>query len=928
MGRNAAVVHPGTSRSVGFFLVLICFCGALAITWAAPDPLGWPEPGPAAKPRAYWWWMASAVDTNNLARELTRYRDAGMGGVHIIPIYGAKGWESNYISYLSPQWMEMLDFTVREARRLGLEVDMTTGSGWCFGGPRVTDQEANAAMISREWHLGAGERFSEKVEPANTQALMAFGPNGGKVDLHGRIQGDGRVDWTAADGPWTVYAVSQKPSGQKVKRAAPGGAGHMLNLFYPSAMTNYLRWMDEAFASYRGARPRAQYHDSYEYRSDWAPDFFAQFERRRGYRLQDEWDVFISGRPAERAARLKCDYRETLSQVMAEETLPLWNQWTHRQGCLTRNEAHGSPGNWLDLYATSDIPETEMFYLDRNRLISKFASSAAHVAGKPLVGSETGTWLKEHFTETLADMKFLLDDLFLSGVNHVFYHGTCYSPDEAAWPGWLFYASYEMNPRNSIWRDVPALNAYATRCQSVLQSGRPDNDFLVYWPIHDLWTRPDGMARNLTVHARDWFEEQPFGKVAEQMWRLGYQFDYISDQQLEGATTVSGGIQVKGGTYRAIVIPPCEHIPVATLAKLLQLAKGRAGTVLFVDRLPVDVPGLSRLESRREEFAGLLKQIQLKEEAAEVKTANLGKRSGLLAVGPLEAVLKRSGIPREPMLDLPGLMCIRRGLPDGRYYFVANRGSAAIDTWVPLGTPAKSVGLLDPLSGQVGMVAARPAREGRMEVPLRLLPGGSVILRTFTARKASAPRLPEPRPSSESVTLTGSWQVRFLSGGPVLPAPFVTEKLASWTGSGDTNAQSFAGTALYALRFDLPPGLQNGAGARTFQLDLGQVCQSARVRLNDVDCGTVFTAPYRLTMEHLKARDNLLEVEVTNTSANRIRDLDRRGVKWQNFYDINFVNLSYKPFNAADWPVADAGLLGPVTLTPTACQSSPDNRAQ
>ena len=83
----------------------------------------------------------------------------------------------------------------------------------------------------------------------------------------------------------------------------------------------------------------------------------------------------------------------------------------------------------------ADIPETEMFHTDRNKLVSKFASSAAHVAGNNLVAAETGTWLAEHFTETLADMKYLVDDLFLSGVNHVFYHGTCYSPDEAAVAG-------------------------------------------------------------------------------------------------------------------------------------------------------------------------------------------------------------------------------------------------------------------------------------------------------------------------------------------------------------------------------------------------------------------------------------------------------------------------------------------------------------
>ena len=57
-------------------------------------------------------------------------------------------------------------------------------------------------------------------------------------------------------------------------------------------------------------------------------------------------------------------------------------------------------------------------------------------------------------------------------------------------------------------------------------------------------------------------------------------------------------------------------------------------------------------------------------------------------------------------------------------------------------------------------------------------------------------------------------------------------------------------------------------------------------------------------------------MEVTNVAANRIRDLDRRGVKWRNFYDINFVNINYKPFDASNWPLADSGLLGPVRLVP------------
>ena len=51
-----------------------------------------------------------------------------------------------------------------------------------------------------------------------------------------------------------------------------------------------------------------------------------------------------------------------------------------------------------------------------------------------------------------------------------------------------------MNPRNSIWRDVPALNDYIARCQSILQSGKPDNDVLLYWPIYDYWNDSDRPA--------------------------------------------------------------------------------------------------------------------------------------------------------------------------------------------------------------------------------------------------------------------------------------------------------------------------------------------------------------------------------------------------------------------------------------------------
>lgn len=84
----------------------------------------------------------------------------------------------------------------------------------------------------------------------------------------------------------------------------------------------------------------------------------------------------------------------------------------------------------------------------------KCPSSAAHIAGKPYTTSET-LWLT-NISGLLSQCKPDIDLMFISGVNHTYFHGTTYSPAEAAWPGWKFYAAVDMSPTNSIWRDAPA----------------------------------------------------------------------------------------------------------------------------------------------------------------------------------------------------------------------------------------------------------------------------------------------------------------------------------------------------------------------------------------------------------------------------------------------------------------------------------------
>lgn len=907
-----------TMRRYNLYVVLACL--PLAELHGAAAALDWPDVTRECKPWTYYWWHGSAVDKENLTRELTRFRDAGFGGVHIIPIYGAKGAESRYVPYLSLAWLDLLRHTVAEGERLGLGVDMTTGTGWPFGGPNVTPANASSKLVLTNSAVEGGATLTLQVPPlradaaggarANSdgalvagrgageerQLLLAVSESGERLDLTDKPDSQGRLVWTAPPGRWQLFALSRRVPVQRVKRAAPGAEGNVLDPFSPAAMRAYLARFDEAFATYRGPWPRAQYHDSYEYfDADWTPELFEAFAARRGYDLRSQLPALAGQGDTDSVARVKSDYRETLSELHLA-FLQEWVRWAQARGFRTRNQAHGSPGNLLDHYAAADIPETEMYSADRSMLISKFASSAAHVTGKRLVSSETGTWLKQHFQETLADMKTLVDEFFLAGVNHVVFHGTAYSPDDAAWPGWLFYAATQFNPRNAFWRDAPALTAYIARCQSALQEGAPDSGLLLYWPVYDDWHTPEGLLASHNVHQRKWFEEAAVGKLAARLWKRGYAFDYVSDAQLAGARAEGREILL-GARYDAVVVPACGHLPVPTLAKLLALAEAGA-TVIFSGRLPEDVPGFADLDARRAAFRALLARVR--------PDGALGK--GRVLVGDAEAALAAAGARREAMAD-DGVLFVRRAAASGPQYFIANLSGKALDGWLPLSASGASAALLDPMTGRTGVGALKP-RAGGSDVFVQLAPGETLLVRLCADPDLRGARWPYRRAAGDAVALPGPWRVTFLQGGPEQPPPFETGELGSWTLRGG-EAERFAGTALYATTFDAP------AEKEGWLLELGEVAESARVRLNGRDLGTVFAPPFRVALDGVRPTGNALEVEVTNLSANRIRDLDRRGVRWRIFNDINFISLGAKPFDASGWPVRPSGLLGPVVLRET-----------
>jgi hypothetical protein len=915
--------NPCLSRLIPALLVIISLsCNKSRDSFSGDQSSAWPAITETMKPWTRWWWMGNAVDKENISRRLEEFAEAGIGGVEITPIYGTKGYEDRFLQHLSEEWMEMLVHTLDEAERLGLGVDMILGTGWPYGGPQVEPEYAAGKLYIQRFKLKEGEQIIQKIQLteneqpdlAEVQFLYAIYDGGEKSDLTGQLVGD-KIDWTA-DKDCMLFAIISGRTGQRVKRAAPGGEGFVLDHFSKKALEDYLHPYSDSLGPVRD-KLRAVFNDSYEvYEANYTPELLDEFHSRRGYDLSDHLPTLYSGTPSEDLTRIMNDYRLTLSDLLLENFSLNWTGWANDHSFKSRYQAHGSPGNLIDLYASADIPECESFYATKfdipgfrweasdanmaepDHIMFKFASSAAHIAGKPLVSSETFTWLREHFKTALSQCKPEVEQLFLAGVNHTFFHGSTYSPDEAEWPGWKFYASVNFASNYTIWKDAPSMFAYLARCQSLLQSGQPDNELLVYWPFYDVLDvdNEGELLLQLGIHNKDeWLVPTPFYQLVSDLINKGYSIDFINDSYLAKARERNGDIQVPGGRYKALIVPDCKNMPLPTFGYLTRLHE--EGANVFFTGLPESVPGY---HNYIEQTSKLLEMI------AEEK--------GNLAITDIiPQVLTNMGIKREELVDV-GLAFIRRKMRDGKVYCLVNHTPHNIDGYVTIGTHAKSVLIMDPLTGGTGEARIIP-REEQTEVYLQVKPGESYFLRTYDDEKTDAPAWEYYAESGNPSELNGPWDVSFMSGGPRIPDDIKMPELKSWTAYG-ADAKAFSGTSKYNIQFENPD-----PHVTAWLLQLGDVRESARVWVNGEYKGCLWSNPFEKRIGRLQEGTNTLEIEVTNLSANRLRDLERGGREWKIFYDINMVNRHYSTFDATGWKPMPSGLLGKVRIVPLELKS-------
>jgi alpha-L-rhamnosidase len=885
-----------------------------------------------------WWWFGPAVAKPELEREMRVMKEGGIGGFEVQPVYPlslddpAKGIRN--FPFLSDEYLDSLRFVSAKARELGMRMDLTLGSGWPFGGPQVSINDAAGMLRTERVKV---DHNSRTVPIPNTgageQLLATFlvRPRGETIDPESIREltevRDGLVQLPALDGPGEVLFFISSRTGMMVKRPAIGGEGFVLDHLSRNATDLYLNKVgDRLLQAFGSTPPYAIFSDSLEvYNQDWTSDFLSEFKARRGYDLKPLLPALVADIGPQTEA-VRYDWGRTITELLNKRFLAPVHAWSQRNRTLFRMQDYGIPAAAISSNAYVDLPEGEGSQWKIVRA-SRWASSASHLYGRPVTSSETWTWLHSPvFRATPLDMKAEADLHFLEGINQLIGHGWPYTPPAVDYPGWRFYAAAVFDEKNPWWIAMPDIAAYLQRVSFLLRQGQPANDVAFYLPNSDAYARFSPGH----VHLIDTLRELVGDDVIPRVLEAGYNFDFFDDESLKQLGQVEKGqLGLGPNQYRVVILPGVERIPLETMKTLESFARN-GGIVIATRRLPARVPGL---------HASQAEQTQLREITERLFT-------GASPLGHFAAnenhdlsTMLNSLLPQDVALfpAASDVGFIHRHATQGEIYFLANTGNMPQTLQATFRVSGMQVERWDPLSGRVWPVTAATRSASGTTVTLSLAPYESAVLvfsnrtlpRTSNRSAAAVSAAVEP------MDLSNGWQVTFgISGatnGEAHGDSITLDHLRSWT--EDEGTRYFSGQATYLKTFSLPAASsQPGVSVR---LDFGPgqpvpvqpikagmqtwfdapVREAAVVYVNDQRAGAIWCAPYALDVTRfLRAGENRLRIVVGNLAINYMAG--------RRLPDYRLLNLRYgERFQAQDMDrikIVPAGLLGPIRLVTTA----------
>ncbi|MDE7386821.1 MAG: hypothetical protein K2N28_06745 [Muribaculaceae bacterium] len=675
------------------------------------------------------------------------------------------------------------------------------------------------------------------------------------IDVTACREGDNLV-WNVPDGDWVIMRAYMAPTGVENGPTLPGdGRGLEIDRWSHEALVNHYDSFIGDIMRHVPADERRTWRyivsDSYERGSqNFGDDFFEYFTARYGYDPTPYLPTFggtVVG-SADRTDRFLWDVRRMIADRLAYDHIGALSELARRDSMKLWLEPYGHwgfPGEFLMYGGQSDEVGGE-FWSEGSLgdIENRAASSVAHTYGKPVCWSESFTCGWNEFGRSPRMLKQRADRFFTEGVNASLLHVMVSQPDNDRFPGNNCPYGTEFNRKNTWYRQLDLFTDYLKRVGYLLQQGNYVADVAYF------------IGEDAPVMTGITDPELPFG----------YQYDFINAEVIERdlAATPDHRLTLPHGTaYRLLVLPPSRTMRPELLRKIKQLV---ADGAVVLGPKPLSSPSLQNYG---------VADAEVKAMADELWGTDDNPRPGIRGYGN---GLVMTGIDMPHALALLGVTpdfgYVGDGNPDLKYahvkgrdrdiYFVTNQGNGPCEVEAMFRDAAgRRPELWNAMQGSRRDLPEYSSINGHTTVHLKLDRAESVFVvfeREDTA--ASGVNYPEP---VDSITLTGGWDVDLVpmtgkSKRIKLP------RLADLSLSDDESVRYFSGTAMYTTTVkldDVPEG--------RVELDLGDVREMARVRVNGVYAGGVWTQPYTVDITGmLKKGKNKIEIEVVNTWVNRL----------------------------------------------------------
>jgi hypothetical protein len=807
------------------------------------------------------------------------------------------------------------------------------------GEARVHQYEGKSAQV---WRISP---FTTKEQAPDSLCI----PLKQLIDITANMGADGRINWTAPPGNWTILRIGHTSTGHR-NETAGGGKGLECDKFSTAAVTlQFDQWFSEIVRRMGPGLSKdvlSMLHvDSWECGSqNWSSGFREEFRRRRGYDLMPYLPV-MTGLPVENAAiseRFLLDVRETIAELVNDIFYKTLSSLSKKQGFSFSAEsvAPTMVGDGMLHYQNTDIPMGE-FWLrspthDKpNDMLD--AISGAHIYGKKIIKAEGFTQLRMAWDEYPGMLKTLMDRNFALGINRLSFHVFMHNPWMDRKPGMTLDAIGLFFQRDQTWwQQSRAIIEYTRRCQYLLQLGWPVTDLAVFTG-EDIPRRailPDrlvpvlpglfGKEKLEQENTRLKNEGQPLRQLPAgvthgsnmadpENWidpLRGYAYDsYNRDALLRLSVARNGKLKISGGPEYKLLVLPGEHkmspnsmMSLEVVAKLKELRNG--GVPMIINSKPEQSTSLLQPVKNDLLLQNLVAQITGSKPGAVGKNLFMGvyTDSSLAGFGIAPDFL----VKEQDGKRATAIAWTHRQDGQRDIYFISNQKDSNRIVELSLRISGKIPELWNPVDGSVMNAKTWRMEKGRTLVPVQLEKNGSLFIVFQTPSKLTSGRTGKNWKESRTIKeLNTPWTVQFDPAfrGPVKPVVF--EQLTDWSQHEDSAIRYYSGAAQYTTDFNWTATGSN----KQFVLQTGTVHNIAEVFVNGISCGIAWTAPYEVEItKALRPGKNSLRIEVINTWANRLIG-DRRLPEEKRLTKTN------SPYRLEGKPLLPGGVIGPVRIT-------------